>query len=326
VAGGTEVALEMCRQGVWYCELVPGKIVRKRPGEEPRQEEGPVDSTKALVDVLNNYKPELWVTSGHATERDWQIGFRYRNGYFVSADGHLEGIDTHKNRYPIDSPNPKVFMPVGNCLMGHIDGTDAMALAYMRSAGVHQMIGYTVPTWFGYAGWGCLDYFVEQPGRYTFAEAFFANGQALLHKLQSKYPKLADQLPEPGRAVSNSEGGGLLHDRDVVAFYGDPAWVARLAPAEAAWDQKLTRAGDVWTLTITPNQGEQTFRPINTNGSQRGGRPIFQMLPVRIRQAEVIAGAQYQPVVTDNFVLVPLPEKPPVDGPMKIVFRGQAMR
>ena len=48
--------------------------------------------------------------------------------------------------------------------MGHIDGQQAMALAWLKTGGVRQMLGYTVPTWYGYAGWGCLDYFVEQPG------------------------------------------------------------------------------------------------------------------------------------------------------------------
>jgi len=30
--------------------------------------------------------------------------------------------------------------------MGHIDGQDAMALAFMKSAGVAQMLSYTVTT------------------------------------------------------------------------------------------------------------------------------------------------------------------------------------
>ena len=55
---------------------------------------GPDDTTKALVDTLNVDQVQLFVTSGHATERDWQIGFRYRNGQFVSRDGALIGVDT----------------------------------------------------------------------------------------------------------------------------------------------------------------------------------------------------------------------------------------
>ena len=85
----------------------------------------------------------------------------------------MYGEDTRRQRIDVDSPNAKVYLPIGNCLMGHIDGPDAMALAWMNDVGVKQMIGYTVPTWFGYAGWGMLDYFVEQPGRYSLTEAFF---------------------------------------------------------------------------------------------------------------------------------------------------------
>ena len=65
---------------------------------------------------------------------------------------------------------------------------NCMALAYMNCAGVNQMIGYTVPSWYGYAGWGMLDYFVEQPGRFTLAEAFFANQQALIASAGDLFP------------------------------------------------------------------------------------------------------------------------------------------
>ena len=188
VAAGTEVELSLCDEGVWYCELKAGKMVRKEPGKEPQESKGADDSTKALVDALNDYQAELFVTSGHATERDWQIGYRYRNGTFRCKDGQLFGLDTQGARLPVHSDNPKVYLPVGNCLMGHIDGPDCMALAFMNSAGVNQMVGYTVPTWYGYAGWGMLDYFLEQPGRFTLAEAFFANQQALIHRLATCFP------------------------------------------------------------------------------------------------------------------------------------------
>ena len=48
----------------------------------------------------------------------------------------------------------KVYSAAGNCLMGNINSDHCMALAWMRSAGVRQMFGYTVPTWFGFGGWG----------------------------------------------------------------------------------------------------------------------------------------------------------------------------
>ncbi|MCH2368499.1 MAG: hypothetical protein MK554_14960, partial [Planctomycetes bacterium] len=167
VASGTEVALECCVEGLWYDELVKNKLVRKEPGGSAKLLRGPDDTTEVLADTLNKYKADLFITSGHASEGEWMIGFRYRNGFFRSKAGQIFGENVKKRRIEIDSPNPKVYLPIGNCLMGNINGPDAMALAWMNDAGVMQMLGYTKPTWFGYQGWGVLDYFVEQPGRYT---------------------------------------------------------------------------------------------------------------------------------------------------------------
>ena len=323
VVAGTEVALELCEEGVWYCEVQQHRMVRKQRGEATRQERGPGDTTKALVDALNEYHADLFATSGHATERDWQIGFGYRNGVFVSKAGQLEGVDTAGQRYAINSPNPKVYLPIGNCLMGHIDGPDAMALAFMNSAGVYQMLGYTVLTWFGYGGWGCLDYFVEQPGRYTFAEAFFANHQALLHRIETDFRKSGKGAAAPTAAGAMSDKRGLRYDRDVVAFYGDPAWEARLAPGPLAWDQQLREQQGQYTFELIPKLGQETFTPRNTNGSQRGGRPIFVFLPHRVRQVQVVEGQELRPLITENFLLIPNPGVCDPQRGIRVVFRAE---
>jgi zinc protease len=337
VAAGTDIALNCCEQGSWYCELQKNRMVRKEPGKAPIELKGPDDTTSALAGLLTDYHADLFVTSGHATEHDWQIGYRYRNGSFRCAQGRLFGLDSSGLRHPIESPNPKVYLPVGNCLMGHIDGPDAMALAFMNSAGVCQMAGYTVTTWYGYAGWGCLDYFVEQPGRYTFTEAVFANFHALIHRLVTYFPEVVNaDLDERGRpsvpivlgdkakaaGLTRQDALGLLNDRDTVAFYGDPAWAARMATMETAWDQTLTEKDGVWTLEIRPNRGARTFEPINRNGSQRGGRPLLQYLPCRIKPAKVLEGAELEPVITDDFVLVPKPKQCPPGG-LRVAFKAE---
>jgi len=120
VASGTEFATDTVIEGQWYDELVKNKHVKKEPGGKAEELKGPDDTTKPLVDLLNSYKADLMITSGHATERDWQIGFRFRSGQFRCADGRLYGLDTQGTKHPIDSPNPKVYMPIGNCLMGHV--------------------------------------------------------------------------------------------------------------------------------------------------------------------------------------------------------------
>ncbi len=337
VASGTEVALELCEEGVWYCELEKNRVVRKAPGGPPAQEKGPDDTTQALADTLNTYAADLFVTSGHATERDWQIGYRYRNGTFRSTAGQLCGVDTKGNRIAIHSPNPKVYLPIGNCLMGHIDGPDAMALAWMNSAGVLQMIGYTVPTWYGYAGWGCLDYFVEQPGRYTFVEAFHANQRALEHRLATCFPDLAAVDAPPGSTrkptalgetakasgLGLQDGAGLLHDRDVVALYGDPKWEARMAAAEKAWDQELTEQDGLYTFTVRPRRGKDSFMPVNTNGTQRGSRPIVQYFDGRLADVRIREGQDLDPVIADDFLLVPQPKTGDPDRAYRVTFTAR---
>lgn len=340
VAGGTEVALEMCEEGQWFCELKKHRWVRKEPGEKPRELSGPADTTEALVGTLNDYGADLFVTSGHATEHDWQIGYAYRNGSFRHDQGRLYGLSSDGKRFAIDSPNPKVYLPIGNCLMGHIDQPDCMATAWMNSAGVRQMIGYTVPTWYGYAGWGMLDYFVEQPGRYTFAQAFLANQHALIHRLATFFPKLVDAKMAPGGrptrkiAVGGSaqaagltaqDGYGLLFDRDVLAFYGDPAWVARMADGPRPFDQRLGVKDGTYTFEIQPRRGQESFAPVNLNGVQRGGRPFIAFLPHRVRDVKIVHGEELHPVVTDDFILVPRPEECDPNREYRVVFTASPM-
>ena len=130
-----------------------------------------------------------------------------------------------------------------------------------------------VLTWYGYSGWGGLDYFVEQPGRYSMTEAFHANQHALIHRINTFFPELSDAeitagsnalpttQPTPeGQAIGlkSSDSRGLLWDRDTVAFYGDPAWNATLRALPKAFDQSLTIQEDVYTLTVTPRTGNQS--------------------------------------------------------------------
>ena len=191
----------------------------------------------------------------------------------------------------------------------------------MNDLGVNQMIGYTVLTWYGYSGWGVLDYFVEQPGRYTLAEAFHANQYALIHRLETYYDDIVGIDVNPGGNISvsapnkagqslgltNFDSRGLLWDRDTVAFYGDPAWSAKMAPLKTAYGQQLTVEENVYTLTITPQRGVDSFKPVNKNGAQRGWRPIVELLDHRISNVELVEGDDLSPIIADDFILIPNP-------------------
>lgn len=311
VASGTEFATDMVAEGQWYDELVKNKHVRKTSDGQVKMLQGPDDTTESLVKLLNDYRADLMITSGHATQAGWQIGFRYHNGFFHSKAGQMFGVDTTRNRIEINSPNPKIYLPIGNCLMGDINGKDAMALAWMNDVGVKQMIGYVEPTWFGYMGWGILDYFVEQPGRYTLNEAFFANNHALIHRLHDS-------------ATPKRDIRGLTFDRDVVAFYGDPKWSARMAERPKYYNQTLTIQNGVYTLTIQPNRGKDSFKPVNKNGSQRGWRPIVQFIPHRIKDVKILSGQELNPTVTDDFILIPNPRECDPDRKYTVSFKANS--
>lgn len=341
ILSGTDMAMEMVEEGLTFSELDKGRSVRKTKGGLSHEVKCPDDSTESIVNALNQERPDLFVTSGHATEHDWMIGFRYRNGFFKHQDGKLFGEDTQKRKLPIHSPNPKIYMPIGNCLMGHIDQPDCMATAFMNSAGVCQMLGYTVTTWYGYGGWGVLDYFVEQPGRYTFNEAFFANQIALENRLATYFPALLkletdtvaqdSDVATPGEAakavkLTRQDGLGLLYDRDTVAFYGDPAWEARMAEEPRAFEQILTTRKGLFTFEIQPSRGPDSFKPINMNGSQRGGRPFLAYFKHRVGNVKIISGAELNPIVTDNFILVPNPGVCDPARKYRVVFTADPIR
>lgn len=322
VLANTEIAYEMVYEAIVYDELVQNRMTRKKSGETPVIIKGPDDTTQAMVEALNKFAPDLIVSSSHATEGDWQLSFSYPNGQLKSKAGKMTGYDIDDNAFPVSSPNPKVYLPVGNCLMGHINDSNSMALAWMNSVGVYQMIGYTFETWYGYAGWGCLDYFVEQPGRYTLAEAFRANDCALIQRLLtyapqaatmesklSKNPEYHGKLTVQARldGITRDDVEGLLFDRDVLAFYGDPKWDARMADAPKAWNQSLTESNGIYTFTVQANRGVKSFEPVNTNGSQRGGRPVVEFFPYRMKDFTLLDGADLKPVFADGFLLVPNP-------------------
>jgi hypothetical protein len=125
----------------------------------------------------------------------WQIGYSYDAGTVWSSNGYVFAKDTKGVNHPLTSPNPKIYLPVGNCDVGDINARDCYSLAMMRSGGVIQMFGYTLPTFFGYMGWGIETYFGGQAGRLTLAESFFCNNQALVHELETT----AHPVPEPAR-------------------------------------------------------------------------------------------------------------------------------
>ena len=136
-------------------------------------------------------------------------------------------------------------------------------------------------------------------------------------------PKIAITAEAKSAGLTAQDLGGLLFDRDNVAFYGDPAWESRMAAGKLNWKQELKVENGTHTFTITPLAGAVSWKAVNKNGSQRGGRPIIQFLEKRIdpKKVKITAGAELHPVIADDFILVPLPEK--ADGAVQVSFTAE---
>lgn len=301
----------------------------KVDGAVTEREEKP-DCIKALVDGFNTLRPQCFMTSGHATPKDWTAGYTFKGGQFRCDKGQLFGLDTNGKRYDIQAPEPKIYLPAGNCLIGGIPEPDCMATAFMHTGGVRQMFGYTVVTWFGYGGWGIKDLFLGQPGRFTFSEAAWLNHQSLLHQLVTKHALFANLVmptynhnimdrvlgyvtQRHGMQGDPKETLGLLWDRDVVAFYGDPAWEARMPSPQG---------GLPWSQTFTEDNGRIVFTIKTATSGEWPGRPVMARLPKRLRDIQVLEGAEFHPVVADDFILVPLSGKFEAGYTARVVFSG----
>jgi hypothetical protein len=305
LCGTSGVGLGRFTEGMQFDEGRAGGYCIKHLNGSEVFTNSPADSTKDLVTAFNEFKPDIFYTSGHGTEHGWQIGYNYKDGFFQCRDGTLYGKDTQGKEYPIHSPNVKVYMPVGNCLVGHIPRKDCFALALMHTGGVYQMFGYTAVTFFGYMGWGIDPYFSGMRDRYTLAQSFFCNNQALVHELVTTYPDAATLNLSSYDYRSNGQflqkhaiprpAFNLLWDRDAVAFYGDPAWEVRYPPGDAVWQYSLIRDSDTLKLSV---------RTVS-NGSW-GNRPPLFFMQERLLKPEITGGRVTNAVVTDMFILLPL--------------------
>ena len=97
-----------------------------------------------------------------------------------------------------------------------------------------------------------------------------------------------------------------------------------MAPGKLNYEQTFTEvAQGVFAIEIKPRMGTASFDPVNTNGSQRGGRPMVQILPRRMKNVEITLGQELSPVITDNFVLIPHPKVCDPDKSYRIEFKAE---
>lgn len=278
--------LQAFNEGWRYSEDYRGTMhYWKRGMKEIEKSSCSTDNTQGVLKRLKEDKIQFFATSGHATEHDWQMGYCGPNMQMRHEKGELYALDTKHERFPAGSTEPKVYFANGNCLIGNIDKTDCMALSWMRDGGVRQMMGYTVTTWFGAQGWGTLGLYVDHSGLCTAAEAFHFTNTSIVKTIkdynipdmmtwmwstvghmnvpqtkgmqayaQAEYEK--DPSVANGKAIRSrlQDMAGNLHDRDSVAFFGDPALKTVIANGRLTVHAPVYENGDL-TLSLTANEG-----------------------------------------------------------------------
>lgn len=320
-------------------------------GEIATNDDGDFDQTERWINYWNKMDPDAVVSSAHASQRNLEMPFS--RGNIICRDGKLYGYRTKERLIDetgyakektipgqliaINKPKKtKLYFAVGNCLIGDIPDKNCMALAWMGFGMANQMIGYTVTTWYGKAGWGTLKYWEHGGGIVPLNESFYFNNVLIINRLLNEKEllatydfdigrrdvKLEGLRAELGRAVKGErltrDAYGLMYDRDTVAFYGDPALEIRLD-----WDHtikalrriELEEDNGTWTVTIRAlkNHGQPN---INTT-------PVGIFFPERLKNFKVIKGAEYKPLLTDNHLLVMAPGPFEAGEDYTIVFTAE---
>ncbi len=317
---------------------------KAEPKPLPQSDKGVVPK---FVEFWTQSHPELVVTSSHATQYNLEMPFgkglivSYDNQFHILTipqkneyasflkgvlfDGKEEELAAYlqKNNPPVlpHDATPKVWIAAGNCLFGDAKKTkNSMAVTALSGYGCNQLVGYTVPTWYGKGGWGALSLFMGNHNMSSFAEAWYLNNQFLLEETMRLFPVLINVefnassisaiknedpnfLPNIQKANCGigKDQMGLVHDRDVVAFYGDPAWTARLDESHARSPWSLQ-----WNDSAHPEKG----LTITANMDHSGRFAVWFPKKIKSNKAVLTIGDQETPVSkigvqTDDFIIIP---------------------
>lgn len=286
-----------------------------------------------FCELYEAYDPDLIVTAAHATQQNLEMP--YSLGHIKPRDGKLyaHNIFTDEEFDINESGKRRVYTAVGNCLIGDMNNTcESMAAAWMNGSNVATMLGYVVTTWHGRAGWGALKYWVTSPDRYTLAEAVYMNQQDLLHQHSAWTPELLnkeynycegwrEELSFASEALSQAlnrevdldnptdwDMVGFWHDRDVLAYYGDPKWDVRLQSVESECDYTIstTTADNNYIITITTDEDFSLERMRGDKFKQEHvlDLPFNFFFPERLSDPRLAEGEEWDAVVDENFILI----------------------
>lgn len=247
-------SLEWVKQGFAMSDTIPGLYARKAIGNKASLHmDGDPDDTAFLVEMLNTTNIDMLLTSGHANERVWMLGYNMPDGVVFARNGDLlaraHGSNTDLR---INSTHPKIIYPAGSCLAGNIKDENSLALAFIRSAGAKLFLGALQPVSLGYIGWGVRDYFFALQDTFTFPEAVLCN--MLSREYDERHPAAkfyGNRPPEQNKRRLAQ----LRREKHAHCLYGDiiDARIAKEREPKYTTTVTASHNGDEVELEITIN-------------------------------------------------------------------------
>lgn len=282
---------------------------------------------RKFTDLYAAYDPDLVVTAAHATERNLEMPFSLGNLKARNGALYAEDRFSREEWDIVESGKRKVYFAVGNCLIGNVDNKkESMAIAWMNSANAATMVGYVVPTWHGRNGWGGLKYWVTTPGRYSLAEAIFLNQQDFLYQQSEWNPVfIKENYPHSDNFMAGRSGAyktltdalgtrpdndqlGFWHDRDVLAYYGDPKWNVRLQeiPEETDFTVSSVVKKNQCVITVKTKDNFSLARMLGDKFKEEHvlDLPFSYFFPERLNNPRLAPGQEWKVATDENFLLL----------------------
>lgn len=298
-----------------------------KPGEE---------MVEIWAERWGEIQPQFLMSASHATEYNLEMPFgegliasagtdfylvpkkKLRN--FAATLGNEENtlkfLESEALKKLPKSDNDKVWLAVGNCLFGDVLRTpQSMAVTAISVGGVKQLVGYTVPSWFGEGGWGTSSKFFDGHQATSVGQAWFFNNQILLNNMPASAARVRMNLIPTGMRGINTgimfnalkDAGipmsqkmmGRIHDRDTVAFYGDPLYRTQFNPEAPSKSP--------WLCTTDEVYGKQIFY-VKTTREEKYKGDFCLWFPKRFDTTQTlrVSGIENPPkpaILTENFVI-----------------------
>lgn len=320
------------------------EFVETKDGVSSEKQNAPAgtEMINLFAERWQEVRPQFVISSSHATQFNLEMPFSegalvpgVTDFYLVEkpllsrfaqclgskniAQATLDFEKSQKLKKLPKTPDEKVWIAAGNCLFGDaLRSPCSMAVTAISAANVKQLVGYTVPSWFGKGGWGTSEKFFGGHQTTSVGQAWFFNNQLIIDALPAGTAKFSLELKADGMdpvyipqitgvlrmagvnlppSQARNELLGCFHDRDVVAFYGDPLYRARFNPA--------AKDAPPWSCLATEKDGRTLFTIKSARGNAVKGD--FCLWFPRRRDAGKplkISRKNLKPtILTENFVI-----------------------